>query len=83
MYKQRGVNLCRLFRVYFDYGIINELVCAYQSKIDDKRAGKKPTRNKFLYNSMLFYVFEKQLDNTDVEFPDGRVVPFKDVKNIK
>lgn len=22
--------------------------------------------------------FEKQLDNTDVEFPDGRVVPFKE-----
>ena len=27
--------------------------------------------------------FEKQLDNTDVEYPDGRVVPFKHVKNIK
>ena len=25
--------------------------------------------------------FEKQLDNTDVEFPDGRVVPFKEMRN--
>ncbi len=26
---------------------------------------------------------ERQLENTDVEYPDGTVVPFKDVKNRK
>ncbi len=26
---------------------------------------------------------EKQLDNTDVEFPDGRVLPFKDAAKMR
>ena len=47
----------------------------------EEQAEQKELYKKYLANFRRN--FEKQLDNTDVEFPDGRVVPFKDVKNME
>ena len=47
----------------------------------EEQAEQKELYKKYLSNFRRN--FEKQLDNTDVEYPDGRVVPFKDVKNIE
>ena len=42
----------------------------------DEQAEQKELYKKYLAN--FRNNFKKQLDNTDVEFPDGRVVPFKE-----
>ena len=42
----------------------------------EEQAEQKELYKKYLAN--FRQNFEKQLDNTDVEFPDGRVVPFKE-----
>lgn len=42
----------------------------------DEQAEQKELYKKYLQN--FRQNFEKQLDNTDVEYPDGRVVPFKE-----
>ena len=47
----------------------------------EEQAEQKELYKKYLSNFRSN--FEKQLDNTDVEYPDGRVVPFKDVKNVE
>ena len=47
----------------------------------DEQAEQKELYKKYLANFRKN--FEKQLDNTDVEYPDGTVVPFKEVKNKK
>ncbi len=62
---------------------INELA---QKKKEQGLTAEEQAEQKELYKKYLANFrknFEKQLDNTDVEYPDGRVVPFKDVKNIK
>ena len=45
----------------------------------EEQAEQKERYKKYLKN--FRNSFERQLDNTDVEFPDGRVVPFKEMKN--
>jgi len=47
----------------------------------DEQAEQKELYKKYLKN--FRQNFEKQLDNTDVEYPDGRVVPFKEMRNEK
>lgn len=47
----------------------------------DEQAEQKELYKKYLKN--FRQNFEKQLDNTDVEYPDGRVVPFKKMRNEK
>lgn len=44
---------------------------------DAEQKEQKELYTKYLANFRSN--MEKQLDNTDVEFPDGRVVPFKKV----
>ncbi len=47
---------------------------------EEEQAEQKKLYKKYLKN--FRNNMEKQLDNTDVEFPDGRVLPFKEaVKN--
>lgn len=47
---------------------------------EEEQAEQKELYKKYLKN--FRNNMEKQLDNTDVEFPDGRVLPFKEaVKN--
>ncbi|MBR2109115.1 MAG: DUF896 domain-containing protein [Ruminococcus sp.] len=61
---------------------INELA---KKKKEQGLTAEEQAEQKELYKKYLANFrrnFEKQLDNTDVEFPDGRVVPFKDVKNV-
>ena len=50
-----------------------------QGLMPDEQAEQKELYKKYLSN--FRQNFEKQLDNTDVEYPDGRVVPFKEMKN--
>ena len=62
---------------------INELA---KKKKEQGLTAEEQAEQKELYKKYLANFrrnFEKQLDNTDVEFPDGRVVPFKDVKNME
>lgn len=62
---------------------INELA---KKKKEQGLTAEEQAEQKELYKKYLANFrrnFEKQLDNTDVEFPDGRVVPFKDVKNVE
>lgn len=62
---------------------INELA---QKKKEQGLTAEEQAEQKELYKKYLANFrrnFERQLDNTDVEFPDGRVVPFKDVKNVE
>ena len=62
---------------------INELAKIKKERplSDDEQAEQKELYKKYLANFRKN--FEKQLDNTDVEYPDGTVVPFKEVKNKK
>lgn len=62
---------------------INELA---KKKKEQGLTAEEQAEQKELYKKYLANFrrnFELQLDNTDVEFPDGRVVPFKDVKNVE
>ncbi|MBQ7504983.1 MAG: DUF896 domain-containing protein [Ruminococcus sp.] len=62
---------------------INELA---KKKKEQGLTAEEQAEQKELYKKYLANFrrnFERQLDNTDVEFPDGRVVPFKDVKNVE
>ncbi len=57
---------------------INELA---KKKREEGLTEAETIEQKELYKKYLSNFrsnFEKQLDNTDVEFPDGRVVPFKE-----
>ena len=45
----------------------------------EEQAEQKELYKKYLGN--FRQSFEKQLDNTDVEYPDGTVVPFKGIGN--
>ena len=47
----------------------------------EEQAEQKELYARYLKNFRAS--FEKQLDNTDVEFPDGRVVPFKEAGKEK
>ncbi len=62
---------------------INELAKLKKERglTPEEQAEQKELYKKYLANFRRN--FEKQLDNTDVEYPDGRVVPFKEVKNEK
>lgn len=57
---------------------INELAKKKKEKglSPEEQAEQKELYARYLKNFRAN--FEKQLDNTDVEFPDGRVVPFKE-----
>lgn len=60
---------------------INELA---KKKKEEGLSAEEQAEQKELYKKYLKNFrnsFERQLDNTDVEFPDGRVVPFKEMKN--
>ena len=60
---------------------INELA---KKKKEEGLSAEEQAEQKELYKKHLKSFrnsFERQLDNTDVEFPDGRVVPFKEMKN--
>lgn len=60
---------------------INELA---KKKKEEGLSAEEQAEQKELYKKYLKSFrnsFERQLDNTDVEFPDGRVVPFKEMKN--
>ena len=62
---------------------INELA---KKKKEQGLTAEEQAEQKELYKKYLANFrrnMELQLDNTDVEFPDGRVVPFKDVKNVE
>lgn len=50
-----------------------------QGLTPEEQAEQKELYKKYLSN--FRQNFEKQLDNTDVEYPDGRVVPIKKSKN--
>ena len=52
-----------------------------QGLTPEEQAEQKELYKKYLSN--FRQNFEKQLDNTYVEFPDGRVVPFKKVNSEK
>ena len=57
---------------------INELA---KKKREEGLTEAEQAEQKELYKKYLAGFrasFEKQLDNTDVEFPDGKVVPFKE-----
>lgn len=57
---------------------INELA---KKKRESGLTEAEQTEQKELYKKYLATFrqnVEKQLDNTDVEFPDGRVLPFKE-----
>ena len=62
---------------------INELA---KKKKEQGLTAEEQAEQKELYKKYLASFrqnFEKQLDNTDVEYPDGTVVPFKEVKSMK
>ncbi len=62
---------------------INELAKKKKEKglSPEEQAEQKELYARYLKNFRAN--FEKQLDNTDVEFPDGRVVPFKEAGKEK
>ena len=62
---------------------INELAKKKKEKglSPEEQAEQKELYARYLKNFRAS--FEKQLDNTDVEFPDGRVVPFKEAGKEK
>ncbi len=62
---------------------INELA---KKKREEGLSEAEQKEQKELYKKYLSSFrknFEKQLDNTDVEFPDGRVLPFKEAGKMK
>ena len=62
---------------------INELA---KKKREEGLTEDEQKEQKELYKKYLASFrrnVEKQLDNTDVEFPDGRVLPFKDAAKMK
>lgn len=62
---------------------INELAKKKREKglTEAEQAEQKELYKKFLSNFRSN--FKKQLDNTDVEYPDGRVVLLKDINKNK
>ena len=59
---------------------INELA---KKKKEQGLTSEEQAEQKDLYKEYLLSFrknFEKQLDNTDVEYPDGTVVPLKEMK---
>lgn len=62
---------------------INELA---KKKREEGLTEDEQKEQKELYKKYLASFrrnVEKQLENTDVEFPDGRVLPFKDAAKMK